>query len=73
MHVTSGDGHATVGEIDRQLSENERRLVGLVGSDRVPPGHVHAGDQLADAERLAHVVVGAGLQGLDLVALLSAR
>ena len=36
-------------------------------------GHADAGQQFAGTERLAHVVVGAGVEGDDLVALLAAR
>ena len=37
---------------------------------RAPEGDAEAGVQLVDAERLGHVVVGAALEGLDLLALL---
>ena len=66
--------HPAVEEIDLQLADLERRRVRFVGgAGGVPECHADPGEQLAGAERLAHVIVRAGVERRHLVALLAAR
>ncbi len=58
-------GDAAGGEVDGGVAEPDDRLLLVVAA---AAGHgSEAGEELVHAERLGHVVVGAGVEGLDLV------
>jgi hypothetical protein len=58
--------------IDLQLAHLERRLAALVrGTRRMADRYPDPRHELAGAERLAHVIVGTGVEGRDLVVLLA--
>ena len=63
-HAVRGDVHLDVG-ISQLLAGQRRPHPAKHGAD--------AGDQLARAERLGDIIVGAGLEAADAVALLAAR
>ena len=60
-------------EIDPQALERKDRLARFARTSAgVPQGHAQAGQQFADAERLGQIIVGPGVQGLDLLVFLAA-
>jgi hypothetical protein len=74
MHWLPGDGHLPLGEVHVQIVQRECGLAGIIRvAGGVPQGRAHARQQLADPEGLAHVVIGAGIEGGDLVPLLASR
>ena len=60
--------HSAVRQINRKLPEGEHRLILCFG--RVAEGDPDAGKQLSHTERLGDIVVSAGIECSDLIALL---
>ena len=73
LHLGAADGDVAAHEIDLELADLEGGGILVRGAGGVAQRHAHARQQLAGAERLGHVVVGAGVERGDLVALLAAR
>src|SRR5207245_7858161 len=62
------------GEVHLQLAGRKNRFTLAAGRARgVAERHAHPGEQLTGSERLGQVVVGAGVQGFDIVRLLATR
>jgi hypothetical protein len=66
--------HLPPRQVDTQPAQVKDRVLGCLGRlRRVTQGHTHARHQLGHAKRLGEIVVCAGLERRDLVALLPAR
>ena len=73
-HLAVADEHLPVQEVHPELSDRERRVVRLVRrAGGVTERDPDPCEELACAEGLAHVIVGAGVEGRHLVALLAPR
>jgi hypothetical protein len=59
--------HAAGGEVDLQAAGFEQRRRGFRSQRRAAQPGTDARQQFLHAERLGHVIVGAGIQGADLV------
>ena len=71
MHLLAVHAHHVGGEVELEAVDADHRLAGRrVGA---PQRRLQARDELARAERLGHVVVGAGLQRAHLLVLLADR
>ena len=74
VHRFAAHRHHPPGPVDREFAGGEDRLLRAGrAAGRVAQRHAHARQQFRHAERLGEVVVGAGVERVDLVALLSAR
>ena len=66
--------NAALRRVHLEVAGGEHRLARLAdGALGVPERHAEPGEQLADAERLGDVVIGASVERRDLVGLLAAR
>src|SRR4029079_4091162 len=64
--------HAPGCEVEEEIAQLQLGLAGALAEPRgVAQRHADASQELADAEGLREVVVGARVEGLDLVALLA--
>ena len=68
VHVLAGDGTPARRDVDDDRAERQRPVGRPPARRRAAAGH-RTGPELIHAERLGHVVVGAGLQRGDLVPL----
>ena len=74
MDLPVADQHVAPGKIHGEIAHDEGRGRGAFAKlVAAPEGRPHAGEQLADGEGLADIVVGAAVEGGDLVALLPSR
>ena len=74
MHLPLADPDAMRFQVHAQVSDRKGRIAGARRHPRgVAERDPHARQQLADAERLGQVIVGAGIESLDLVPLAPAR
>ena len=67
VYLAPKDGHLPLGKVHMQIAERECRLDGVILAGRMTQGCPHARKQFPDPEGLAHIVIGAGVQGGDLV------
>ena len=73
VHRVAGARDVSVREVDLHVAEHDgRRLRARAAIARRRSARARAREQLGDAERLRQVVVGAGVERLDLVVLLGA-
>ena len=74
--VAAGDVDAVLAVVDGEVARGEDAGIGhggcAVGRARVADGGADAREELLGAEGLGEVVVGAGVEGLDLIALVAA-
>ena len=74
VDLLPADEDPALARVDLEVADGKDGLARLAdGALGVPEGHAKPGEQLADAERLGDVVVGAGVERRDLVGLLAAR
>ncbi|SVJ78705.1 Uncharacterised protein [Klebsiella pneumoniae] len=71
-HFRTLQGDSAIGEVHLQRADRHRRLRAFA-LRRLAQQDAHAGEELLDAERLGHVVVGAAIQGQYLLALAGAH
>ena len=68
VHLCAGHEHLAQREIDVQVADlKDRAVCGAGRPAGMAQGHTQARQQFGDAKRLREIVVGAGIQGQNLI------